>query len=360
MPNYRYIMIAKKIQTEIESGNLLPGMPVPSSREICRMYNVSHLTAIHALKMLSKKGFLSHLPGHNYSVSRKLDKMEDPLRFLTLLFRYISTSGREFFGNRIIGGITREASMASVSSLFVSSVIHCYALRGPDLGEQDFAKILREALMIPPQNIGFIADFFIPDHILSEIMQETGRPAVVIGRVSSLPDVHSVVLDCLPAYQLMLKTLKRLGYDFFICCEYRKSMRYEAEQQHEFFLQVAATEEGSMVQDFNCKSAAQRVEILERLLKRHKDRKCAILAPSDVDARWIIEHLKYLNIQIPEQVGVVGFYGTRLASEFLPKLSCLSCAPEMLGQVAAQLLISGDQHYRVHKIPMEFMFGETI
>ena len=30
MPDYRYMMIAKKIQTEIESGNLLPGMPVPA------------------------------------------------------------------------------------------------------------------------------------------------------------------------------------------------------------------------------------------------------------------------------------------------------------------------------------------
>ena len=70
----------------------------------------------------------------------------------------------EFYGNRIIAGITREAASSSIASL-----LSVNAARTINMYKRDIASTLEEALMMPKQNIGFIADYFIPDEILEEI-----------------------------------------------------------------------------------------------------------------------------------------------------------------------------------------------
>jgi LacI family transcriptional regulator len=70
--------------------------------------------------------------------------------------------------------------------------------------------------------------------------------------------------------------------------------------------------------------------------------------------------LQKMNLSVPEQIGVTGFYGHKLVENPILNLSSIAVHPEELGKVAAELLISGDVRYRVHEIPMEFVFGETI
>ena len=119
-------MIAEKICADIKSGELVPGMSVPSSRELAETFEVSQLTAIHALKYLVQKGVLLHKPGKNYSVARKEDTQTNACRFLTLLFRYISTKGPEFYGNRIISGIMNETGLSSVGTYYKVSFVRAY------------------------------------------------------------------------------------------------------------------------------------------------------------------------------------------------------------------------------------------
>ena len=188
MAKFHYKMIAEKICADIKSGELVPGMSVRSSRELAEMFEVSQLTAIHALKHLVQKGVLMHKTGKNYTVARKEDTQNNPCRFLSLLFRYISTKGPEFYGNRIISGIMNETGLSSVGTYFCASPAQILRTR-----EADFSAVLEEALMLPKQNLGFIADYFIPDEVIEEIIFKTRLPVVVIGRKSQLPNVHSVV-----------------------------------------------------------------------------------------------------------------------------------------------------------------------
>ena len=112
--------------------------------------------------------------------------------------------------------------------------------------------------------------------------------------------------------------------------------------------------------DFNRYSLAQEKVVLQNALAQFSGKRIAVIAASDYIARNVIDMLHELNLKVPEQVGVVSFYGTRLATDYPPKLSCISIRPENLGKAAADLLISKDTRYGVHEIPMEFMFGETI
>ena len=355
MAKYQYKMIADKILADIRSGTLLPGMNVPSSRDLSKMYQVSQITAMHALTSLAKRGILLHKPGRNYYVSQKLESSQDKYHFLTLLFRYISADAPEFYGNRIVSGVIREASLSSIGSHFTANAARTIYLR-----QKDFSKTLEEALMLPRQNIGFIADYYIPDEILESIILQTQLPIVVIGRASRLSNVHSVVLDALPAYRYMLSTLKRLGYDAFICCEIGDLSRYEYQQQRQFFQELTKQENAIDIVEYNTVPRIKQLGLLKNAIAALPGKRIAVLAPYDSLARNVIRDLKTLNLKVPEQVGVVGFYGTRLATEISPKLSCLLAHPEDLGQLAAQLLISKDSHYQVHKITMDFVFGETI
>ncbi len=348
-------MIAEKICADIKSGELVPGMPIPSSRELAERFEVSQLTAIHALKHLVQKGILLHKPGKNYSVARKEDTQKNACRFLTLLFRYISTKGPEFYGNRIISGIMNEIGLSSVGTYFCASPAHIIRSQ-----TTDFSAVLEEALMLPKQNIGFVADYFIPDKIIEEIIFKTRLPVVVIGRKSQLSNVHSVVLNTLPGYRFLYKTLKRLGYDGFICCETYDVMRDECLQQQMFFKELSTIENTIRIPQFNAVSPVRQGELLHQALKRLSGKRVAVLAPNDYYARKIIEFLQKENLKVPEQIGVTGFYGTRIATDFSPALCCLSVLPEQLGKTAARLLMTNDTHYQIHEIPMAFVFGETI
>ena len=355
MAKFYYRMIAEKICADIKSGELVPGMPIPSSRELAERFEVSQLTAIHALKHLVQKGILLHKPGKNYSVARKEDTQKNACRFLTLLFRYISTKGPEFYGNRIISGIMDEIGLSSVGTYFCASPAHIIRSQ-----TTDFSAVLEEALMLPKQNIGFVADYFIPDKIIEEIIFKTRLPVVVIGRKSQLSNVHSVVLNTLPGYRFLYKTLKRLGYDGFICCETYDVMRDECLQQQMFFQELALTEKTVSIPQFNAISSVRQGELLRHALKQLAGKRVAILSPSDYSARKIIEFLEEENLKVPEQIGVTGFYGTRIATDFSPTLCCLSVLPEQLGKTAARLLLSNDTHYQIHEIPMDFVFGKTV
>lgn len=355
MSKFRYRMIADKILADIKSERLTPGMPVPSSRELCRIFGVSQVTAIHALKFLAKRGILLHKTGLNYYVSRKMDNLQNNYGFLTMLFRNISTKGPEFYGNRIIAGAMQEAALSSFGTYFSA-----HAGRSIYTHSEDFSRTLEEALSLPRKNAGFIADYYIPDEILQEIIYETRQPVVVIGRISQLPEVHSVVLDAMPGYRMALQMLKRLGYEAFICCESSEKGRREYLQQQEFFKELTADENVVIIPDYTYKSHVVAQESLKQAFKKLSGKRVAVFMPTDAAARTTIRWMEEMNIKVPDDAGVIGFYGTRLAWEQSPKLCCLSVQPEILGQTAVQQLLAPDLRSQLHEIPMDFTFGETI
>ena len=330
-------------------------MPAPSSRELCKVFNVSQVTAVHALNYLAQRGFLQHKPGHNYYISRKFDNSQNNYRFLTMLFRHISTGNVEYYGNQIIAGVMREAAVAAVGTYHSHSAAQTiYAHK------TDFSQTLEEALMLPRQNMGFIADYQIPDEIIEEIRNATGLPVVVIGRQSRVPDVRSVVLDVYPGYNFTLKTLKRLGYNAFICCESHMLLHYEGAQQHLFFKELSEQEEVIIYPEFTNFVEPRQHELLRKALRHFTNRRVAILTPDDTTARKIVNGLENMGFKVPEHVGVVGFYGTRQATDYSPKLCCLSIQPEQIGKTAVQMLLSKENNNTLNKLPMDFVFGETI
>jgi len=58
-----YKRIQKAIQRRIDSGQLKPGSPVPSERELARLHKVSLMTARHALSEMARDGIVERRHG---------------------------------------------------------------------------------------------------------------------------------------------------------------------------------------------------------------------------------------------------------------------------------------------------------
>lgn len=348
-----YRKIADEILSEINTGRLASGMPVPSIRELHRVHEVSHITAIHALEFLARKGVIIRHKGQNYSVSRKFEVKNCTVKSLGALFRHFSIRGMEEYYNELMSGVFHEATASGLGVFFSPSAAELIRI-----SQTDFSRLVAEAAAMAPSMVGFVADSRIPDEALAEIVAETRLPVVVTDRDSTLP-INSVVCDILPAYRSMMPTLLRLGYECFVGCESGYNT-YRDRLQLQFYEEVAANHPFHLLRDFDRISSTRMQTELIAAVRSFGKRRTAIFAPSDQEARAILRCMNETGLRIPEFAGLVGFYGCRQATEYSPRLTSIHVKPEQIGELAARLVIAPPGRLDTYKIPMEFQFGETI
>jgi DNA-binding GntR family transcriptional regulator len=64
-----YVRIADGLRERITSGELAPGMPMPSITTLSQEYGVARQTAAKALRMLETEGLVRRIPGLGYYVT---------------------------------------------------------------------------------------------------------------------------------------------------------------------------------------------------------------------------------------------------------------------------------------------------
>lgn len=65
----KYIEIIEYYKNEIESGRLVENEPLPPENEICKKFNVSHMTFTKAMNELTLKGYIHRIPRKGTIVS---------------------------------------------------------------------------------------------------------------------------------------------------------------------------------------------------------------------------------------------------------------------------------------------------
>lgn len=75
----------------IDTGTLHPGDRAPSERELTQQYNVSRMTARHALSTLEAEGYLTRIPGSGTFVSQP--KFEQKLNAVTSFTEEVQLHG---------------------------------------------------------------------------------------------------------------------------------------------------------------------------------------------------------------------------------------------------------------------------
>ena len=64
-----YVQLKETILDEIASGRLKPGDQLPSHRELCETYQMSHMTVRRAITELTNEGVISAVPGKGIYVA---------------------------------------------------------------------------------------------------------------------------------------------------------------------------------------------------------------------------------------------------------------------------------------------------
>ena len=91
-----YFQIQTQLLQKIQSGQLRAGDPLPSEEELGRIFNVSRMTARHALQALKSQGFASRHKGQGTFVSRP--RVEKDIAHLSGFTDVTNSSGRNRCG----------------------------------------------------------------------------------------------------------------------------------------------------------------------------------------------------------------------------------------------------------------------
>jgi len=107
----------------------------------------------------------------------------------------------------------------------------------------------------------------------------------------------------------------------------------------------------------------QELTVGHQLAQRFADAKCdatAVFCLNDMVAFGIIHGFTELNIVVPEDVSVIGFDDTPLASVFNPPLTTIRCPSYETGRLSAMMLIDKIQNVRINSNALNMNLQPTL
>ena len=362
-----YKKISEDIRQSIDNGQLTPGSKIPSVNKLRQDYGVSHVTALRVYKELSNANYIERQKGKGYFVRNRFLKKDIMTGVIGSFIRPL----RDFrmddnYFNDINYGIQSECCVKRINLLrpHSLSVLHQYLP-----SEEGLTEIKRTMLNMADSVDGFLIDERIPDSIVSEVIEKTGKPVVIVNRHSALqidtvgPNDQGGILDA------MEKTT-RMGYTQFIFCA-------SGIDNSCFFNQLKAFKEftannnidSSQIGIVNNCSIVPGEESFAEIKSMYNDKsskgKTLIIAETDSIARGLVTSFANINVISGKDVGILGFGGLGFASNFKPQLSTVEVDPVGIGAMAVKILmkrISSEQYLepQYYFPESKFAFGETV
>ena len=172
-----YVQLKEIIKQQIAEGILKEGALLPSERDLCKIYNISHITVRQALVELTKEGVLFRVPGRGTFVKGKEEQEETQLLPIALVIPESENGFSSPFVFELIRG--------------VKSVItkHNYSLLVYTEGESEY---------LIDSSTGKIKGVILTDPQVKDtrivMLKKKGISQVIIGR-SDEENVYSVDND---------------------------------------------------------------------------------------------------------------------------------------------------------------------
>lgn len=364
-----YKQISSDISGMIESGKLKSNDRIMSVNEICTKYSTSHVTVLKALSLLRDEGYLVSQRGKGYFVSQRTGgvysgKKLGAIGILVRPLREINYS--DDYYNRINIGIQQECSKHHFNYIYS----HSAGVLNTRFPENKSLKNIEHACMeMADQVDGFIFDKRISDEVVENVKRKTGKPIVLLGRFSTA-EVDCVMNDCKKAPEDIVRTLHRLGYEYFIKGDSGfndDEVRTRAEAFNNAFEKYNIPEKNiAHFYDFYINPLQESYETVTKLWREgSNDRKTAVIADGDKFSRDFCSCLIADGITPGKDIGVVGYGKYGCAFNTSPLLTTVDVHPEKIGKMAVNILqerLNGGAYkpYEVHSPESTFIIGETI
>jgi LacI family transcriptional regulator len=315
-----YEQLAAIIEEAITRGCLSSGDRLPTTRELCEIFELNHLTVRQAIKHLEAAGAIVVKPGRGAFVPSKEEKVRKVLLMLPTL------------GDDLCAGISR-----GVRSVLEQDGFDIYVLDYNADAETEKAylqKISDEgyagAILYPTlaeESTRLILKFLVD-----------GFPIVLLDREFSGVPGWYVLSDNFQGGYLAGKHLLEQGCKELACV----MNKYPNVQERLLGFQTAIMEAGLTLKKsricFTEKEGDPEGGCTGQLLKTEPGID-GIFYHNDFQALYGYKKIKAAGLSIPGQVKIVGFDDMQAAQFADPELTSIHQYPEQLGQEAANMLL---------------------
>ncbi|MGX7060187.1 GntR family transcriptional regulator [Vagococcus humatus] len=320
-----YQKIYQDLKLKIMNQTYQEGDQLPTELELADMYQVSRITSKRALVELENDGFIYRLRGKGSFVSTQEEKpvfLEDKTDVLFML-PFAEDPG---FGN-YAQGIMNYLEQTNYR-------LHIQPHQSFSLEERQ--KLLAEyaGLIYYPRGTQESLDFLyqcylekMPVVLLDKTVENIPFPSVLADNELGgfLATEHLLGEQCEEVWFISTEPLAEISSVRDRYFGYLKALHQQGKEGRHF-----AKESGENLPNF-----------FDDIIKEigGKKEKIGLVVENDVIAIRLMTALKKLEIQIPEQVALVGFDNIQAASLVDPKLTTLSQDFYQMGKTAAKLLM---------------------
>ena len=362
-----YQKIIDELGQAIRNETLKIGDKVPTVKEQCQHYKVSHITVLHAYAELEKSGLIM-AQGKRFVVKSKTCSRNRPRQnCIGLLVRPLwAYNERDVYFNEINFGIQDECCVSGVHYLTPASVrsLNYFDYLNPILQPD----IERDALLIADKVDAFLVDERLPDNFIANIMKRTGKPCIVVNRSTALP-IDSVAPANEQMVNLLCSTALRYGYKKFIFCnsgfENNLNMMQRKMAIVKFLEDHKIPEtDYRMILDATTLQLDVALAGLEQAWNDlGKQEKIAVISCSDSFARDAERYFASQGVTLRKNIGVAGMDGVLLSGQH-PALTTVKTDAETLGRLAVRAFLNRmvnecEGAKQLSPDPI-FVYGETL
>jgi DNA-binding LacI/PurR family transcriptional regulator len=363
-----YKRITNDIKGLIDTGSLLPGDKIPSVNMLKEQYGVSHITAMKVYQELSKDNYVSQKRGRGYFVRdtesfKQVKRTGNIGNFIRPLREYCQEDN---YFNDINCGIQDSCCAQRVNLLSSHSTL---PLNHMPINRAALGHIEQSMLECISHVDGYLVDERIPDDIVAKVMQQSGKPVVIVNRTTELT-TDSITPANRQGVRQVLDVALRMGYNKFILARpgNRTSNNIERYESFMEFIKASAIDAANYQVVDNCSIAPWNETIplvIAAIKKLQSVGRTLFISCCDSYARQVCNFLVEQK-QLPgKDVGMLCCEGFGFSRLNKPEIAAVQSQPFEMGKLAVKTLLSRlnpDNFTASGNITPEptFSFGETL
>lgn len=319
-----------------------------SHEEICRNFNVSHITARRVISELTGNSFIKPIPRKGSIVTRSVSNVTIHFAINGLYIDNSDISNGTVLG-KSFSAIKEEAAKLGLTTVSISADLI------PIFCAQDYA-----------YDKAFVLNEYIPLEYI-ELLKSRKYPFVCLRPPKIHPDLPSVCTSAIKGSEAMLQILIEYGHSriAFMCRELTSPYQLPRFLQYQKVLESNGIHfDWQLVKEVSSERTSDFKRVMEELLTLPEP-PTALITSSDHFALNVLKYCQENKIRVPCDLSIAGYNNIRETTLTVPQLSTIESRIDLAASTAVKMLVKyiiSEQTPEpiIETIPSEFILRNSI